>query len=262
MSVQLADIPYASYDVYIYYAGFSSNHSLTWVATDTATNSVLGTWYSVRGSLSGPQLFPSPGLVQSKHATLAEADARAALGDGGNWLKFTGLTAGGLRIAETSGNGGNENGFAGIQIVSTAAGGTTFGEWIAGFPGAAGASGFEDDADGDGIRNGLENHFGSDPTQPGVGLTLAGTSGSTFRFRHTRRRRPATDVVVTYQWSGDMVGWFTSGQTNPQGLTVSIASEVVPDSSVPDLDVVEVALQATAGSTGRLFARIRASLLP
>jgi sialate O-acetylesterase len=262
MSVQLANIPYASYDVYIYYAGFSSNHSLTWVATDTATNTVLATHYSVRGSLSGPQLFPSPGLVQSNHATLAAADARAALGDGGNWLKFTGLTAASLRIAETSGNGGNENGFAGIQVVNTAAGGDTFSEWIAGYPGAADASGFDDDADGDGIRNGLENHFGSDPTQPGGGLTPAGTAGSTFRFRHTRNKRPATDVVVAYQWSGDLVSWFTSGQTNPQGLTVSIASEVVPAVSTPDLDVVEVALAPSAGSPLRLFARLQASLLP
>lgn len=262
MSVQLTNIPYASYDVYIYYAGFSSNHSLTWVATDTATNAVLGTWYSVRGSLSGPQLFPSPGLVQSNHATLAEANARAVLGDGGNWLKFTGLSAARLRIAETSSNGGNENGFAGIQIVNTAAVGETFNQWIAGFPGAAGATGFGDDADGDGILNGLENHLGSNPSQPSAGLIPFGTSGSDFRFRHTRSRSPATDIAVTYQWSGDLVSWFTSGQASPQGLTVAIDSEVVTDPSTPDLDVVEVTLAPTAAQPPRLFARIRASILP
>jgi len=120
MSAQFTHIPFAIYDVYIYYAGFSSNYSLTWVATDTGTATVLGTQYSVRGTLAGPQLFPTPGLVQSQYSTLAAADA-AASGSGGNWLRFSGLTATSLKIAETSANGNNENGFSGIQIVKTLA---------------------------------------------------------------------------------------------------------------------------------------------
>jgi hypothetical protein len=67
---------------------------------------------------------------------------------------------------------------------------------------------------------------------------------------------------VTYQWSGDLVSWFTSGQASPQGLTVAIDSEVVTDPSTPDLDVVEVTLAPTAAQPPRLFARIRASILP
>jgi hypothetical protein len=67
---------------------------------------------------------------------------------------------------------------------------------------------------------------------------------------------------VTYQWSGDLVSWFTSGQDSPQGLTVAIDSEVVTDPSTPDLDVVEVTLAPTAAQPPRLFARIRASILP
>ena len=120
MAVTLGNIPFANYDVYIYYAGFAANYSLTWQATNTTTSTVLGTQYSVRGSKSSPQLFADSGFVQSQYNTLALADAAAA-GNGGNWLKFTGLSAANLKIAETSSNGNNENGFSGIQIVKTLA---------------------------------------------------------------------------------------------------------------------------------------------
>lgn len=116
MSATISGIPYATYDVYVYYAGFVSNYSLTWTATDNDTATPLETVYSVRGSWAGPQA-PGGALVLSQYAGLSEATDAAIAGDGGNYLKFSGLTAANLTIAETSGNGFNENGFSGLQIV-------------------------------------------------------------------------------------------------------------------------------------------------
>jgi hypothetical protein len=255
MTCQFTNIPFATYDVYIYYAGFSANHSLTWVATNTGTATVLGTQYSVRGTLAGPQLFPSPGLVRSNFSSLSEANAQAALGNGGNWLKFTGLTASHLKIAETSGNGGNENGFSGIQIVNTTPP-NTFATWIAGFPGVGTATGFGDDPDRDGIRNAVENYLGTDPSQGSPGLAECSATGATFTFRHSRSNQVATDVAAVYQWSCDLVNWFTTGQTAPQGVTATITDTVVTDTQAPDNDLIEVAATITAGATARLFARL------
>lgn len=263
MTVQFSNIPYERYDVYVYYAGFNNNntYSLTWVATDTGTSSVVDTRHSVRGSLAGPQLFPNPGLVRSEYATLAEANAQAALGNGGNWLRFTGLTAANLRIAETSDSFFHENGFAGIQIVNTSPV-NTFASWIAGFPGVGGASGFNDDADGDGIGNGLENHLGTDPTQASPGLTDVSSSARSFVFRHTRSNEPASDVAAVYQWSTDLSHWFGPDQTNAQGVAATIASTVITDTDAPDKDLVEVMVTLTEGSPSGVFARIECSRLP
>lgn len=119
MSVDLSNIPYAAYDVYVYYSGFVPNNSLTWVASDiTGTPTVVDTQYSVRGTGVAFDIYNTYGFVQSQYSTLAAANADAALPVlGGNYLKFTGLTAASLKIAETSRNGFGEIGFAGLQIV-------------------------------------------------------------------------------------------------------------------------------------------------
>lgn len=257
MNCQFTNIPFASYDVYIYYSGFSSNHSLTWVATNTTTSTVLDTQYSVRGTLSGPQLFPSPGLVQSNYSNLAAANEQAALGNGGNWLKFTGLSATHLTIAETSSNGGNENGFSGIQLVNTTPA-NTFTSWIAGFPDVGSATGFNDDPDGDGVNNGLENYLGTDPSKYSPGLTSTSAAGLIFKFRHTRSNTPATDVTAIYQWSTDLMNWFASGETNADGISATLAASLLIDATAPDNDLIEVAVTVTAGSVPRIFARIKA----
>lgn len=119
MAVDLSNIPYDAYDVYIYYSGFIPNQSLTWVASDiTGAPIVVDTQYSVRGTGVAFDIYNTYGFVQSQYSTLAAANSDAALPVlGGNYLKFSGLTADNLRIAETSRNGFGEIGFAGIQVV-------------------------------------------------------------------------------------------------------------------------------------------------
>ena len=259
MSASLTNIPYPTYDVYVYYAGFNNgnSYSLTWVATNTSTSAVLDTQYSVRGTLTGPQLFPTPGLRQSNYSSLAAAETQVALGNGGNWLKFSGLTAPNLKIAETSTSYFNENGFAGIQVVNTAAPSNTYAAWIGGFPGVGTATGFAADPDHDGIGNGLENFLGTDPSQAGAGVAGLATAGVTFKFRHSRSNHPATDVTAGYQWSVDLANWYGSGQANGQGVTATITDTIVTDTQAPDNDLVEATVTVTAGSPVRVFARIR-----
>jgi hypothetical protein len=209
--------------------------------------------------LTGPQLFPTPGLRQSNYPTLAAAEAQVALGNGGNWLKFAGLTIPNLKIAETSTSYFNENGIAGLQVVNTAAPGNAYADWISGFPGVGTATGFAADPDHDGIGNGLENYLGTNPSQAGAGLASLTTAGTTFKFRHFRSNHPATDVTAVYEWSADLTNWRASGQANGQGVTATLVDTVVTDAQAPDNDVVEVTVTATAGSPARIFARIRAT---
>jgi hypothetical protein len=262
MTATFTNIPYARYDVYVYYAGFNNNnsYSLTWVATNTATSAVLSTQYSVRGSLSSPALFPSPGFKESNFPTLALAEDQATLGNGGNYLKFTSLTAASLRIAETGTGYFNENGFSGIQIVDTTPVAPTddFAAWIGAYPAAGAATDFDDDADDDGIKNGLESYLGTNPTQPGPALTETSAAAPVLKFRHLRSNSIPTDITATYLWSADLLTWQTSGQSDLQGLSATITSATVPDSQGPANHQVEVTVTLTAGSSPRIFSRIQA----
>ncbi|KAB2641276.1 MAG: leucine-rich repeat protein, partial [Verrucomicrobia bacterium] len=99
-----------------------------------------------------------------------------------------------------------------------------FASWIQAFPGVGTATGFNDDPDGDGIPNGLENFLGTSPAQASAGLASIASTGSVLKFRHTRSNAVASDITAIYQWSTDLVNWFSSGQTNSQGVSATITS--------------------------------------
>jgi len=251
-TVNLSQIPYATYDVYIYYTGFIAKQVQAW--TDG-----VSTLYGLRGPASGGGLA---GYVQYQTTSEAAALADAAAGTaGGNYLKFTGLTAPGLILTSLGlpdQSGFEQDGIAGIQIVNTAPV-NTFASWMSGFPGVGSATGFNDDPDGDGIRNGLENHLGTDPSKSTAGLADLSSSAAAFRFRHTRSNTPAADVTAIYQWSPDLIRWFGSGETSAEGISATIAASLITDASAPDNDLVEVAVTVTAGTVPRIFARIKAT---
>jgi hypothetical protein len=251
-TVNLSQIPYAIYDVYIYYTGFVAKQVQAW--TDGVT-----TLYGLRGPASGGGLT---GFVQYQTTSEATALADAAGGTaGGNYLKFTGLTGTSLTLTSLglpNQAGFEQDGLAGIQIVNTSPA-NTYATWLAGFPGVGGATGFNDDPDGDGIRNGLENHLGTDPSKPTSGLVNLTSSGSAFKFRHTRSNTPAADVTAIYQWSPDLIRWFASGETSAEGVSAILAASLITDAAAPDNDLVEVAVTITTGSVTQVFARIKAN---
>ena len=134
----------------------------------------------------------------------------------------------------------------------------TYDSWIAGFPGASPASGFDQDADGDGIANGVEHMLGTDPSAPSQGLRAVSAEAGVVRFRHSRTNDPASDVSLAYQWSTDLVSWHVPGETAPDGVSVGVSSATVADVSAPAADEIEVVATVLAGSPARVFVRAAA----
>jgi uncharacterized protein YkwD len=136
---------------------------------------------------------------------------------------------------------------------------TTFASWIAGFPGAAAQPGFTQDADADGVPNGVEHILGTSPAARTAGLTEISKPGNSLKFRHSRSNAIVAGITHTYQWSTDLSNWHSSGQTNAQGITATVAASSIVDNTAPNLDTVEVTTTITAGSNPPRFVRLRAA---
>jgi len=140
----------------------------------------------------------------------------------------------------------------------------TYAAWIASYPGVGSQTAFDDDPDGDGIRNGLENYLGTDPGQPsggGQGLTQVAGTPLKFTFRHTRSHTAATDVTAGYEWSPDLAQWYAAGATG-NGVTVTLAPTVIINRAPPQNDEIEVTATVTGGSTEKLFVRLNVTRNP
>ncbi len=128
----------------------------------------------------------------------------------------------------------------------------TYGAWIAGYN-VGSQTGFEDDADGDGLENGVENLLGSDPSKPNAGLVQVSTAGSVSTFRHSANPTAASDITPRYQWSTDLATWNNSGVA-AGGTTVTFVA--TPNS--PTAGTTSVAATVTGTSSARLFFRLAA----
>ncbi len=98
----------------------------------------------------------------------------------------------------------------------------TFADWISGFSGLGGSTGFNEDADGDGIQNGIEYYFGTHPGEPSQGLAIVNVSSNAFTFTHPLNNSPASDISVEYRWSKDETNFFSNGVSH-QGTTASFS---------------------------------------
>jgi Bacterial Ig-like domain len=122
--------------------------------------------------------------------------------------------------------------------------------WIAGFASVGTQIGFNQDADGDSIPNGVESFFGSNPSVTSLGLSQVSRSGNTVTFQHPEATQSLSDVVGTYQWSLDLISWHASGVTSA-GVTVAI-----PEPPAPVVGMTTVTANITAGSSTKLFLRL------
>lgn len=135
----------------------------------------------------------------------------------------------------------------------------TYTSWIASFPGAAAAPDFMEDADDDGIPNGVEHVLGTSPAVNTTGLYQVSKQTSTLKFRHSRSNSIIAGITHSYQWSTDLTNWHSSGQTNAGGTNVSITTSNIVDNVAPLLDVVEVSATINSGPNVKLFVRLTAT---
>lgn len=84
-------------------------------------------------------------------------------------------------------------------------------------------TGFADDADGDGVPNGVENFLGTNPGASSRGLTPVARTASTFTFQHPQNPAPASDIEASYRWSMDLLTWHADGATI-EGTTVEFSA--------------------------------------
>ena len=103
-------------------------------------------------------------------------------------------------------------------------------------------TGFNDDPDGDGIKNGLENFFGTDPSAANPGITQVTKNGSTFTFQHPRNPSPASDVTAAYRWALDLKNWNADGATSG-GSTVNFT--IQQDTPAPGVTTVTATISGT-----------------
>jgi hypothetical protein len=127
----------------------------------------------------------------------------------------------------------------------------TFDLWIAGYPAMPpGLAGFDQDADGDGIDNGAEHFFGTNPGVGSAGLVSGASSGNTFTFTHPQNASPATGVTAAYRWSKDLATFRVHGQTDGAGTTVNF-------NAVTNAGVTTVTATVTGTSTAKLFVDVK-----
>ncbi len=128
----------------------------------------------------------------------------------------------------------------------------------------AAPAGFNDDADQDGILNGLEWILGGNPLNGDPGITLPlftvdDTTGLTLSFNRAVTSTGTT--TLSLEWSADPSAF-------PNSLVIG-TTDIDPDGDHPTVDIdapapgqVTVHLPAAHAVNGRLMARLRAALKP
>jgi len=131
-------------------------------------------------------------------------------------------------------------------------GGNTYADWIANYPGVGALTGLNDDPDGDGIVNGAENFFGTDPSVSSEGLVAGAVTGNTFTFTHLQNATPASDLTAAYQWSKDLAVFNAGGATDGAGTTVTFTTQL----DTPVAGTTTVTATVTGTATSKLFVRV------
>ncbi|MAV39073.1 MAG: hypothetical protein CML12_00640, partial [Puniceicoccaceae bacterium] len=129
----------------------------------------------------------------------------------------------------------------------------SFSAWMAGYPNASSNANWDDDADGDGLSNGLEHVMGTDPSVRNSGMSNVTADGSSASFQHSHNENVDQNASTEYTWSSDLTNWHASDATNAEGTTVTITSAVTD--GIAD---VNAAVSGTA--TSKLFIKLTATL--
>lgn len=152
-----------------------------------------------------------------------------------------------------------------VKLISTSVG-SPYTNWAStkGLDGSLGKDpAFDADPDGDGIANGLEWLLGGDPLALDASSLYSaagnGTSGLTLSFSREESSIGFADLAV--QWSTDLGASWTdvpveaAGGSYANGVTVVVNQAATPDE-------VTVTIPASNAAGGKLFARLRTTLVP
>lgn len=233
-TITFANVPYGTYDVYLYMSAWGS---------ETVAFSVNG----------GPVLAT---LVNTVNPNGSTPGNELILNN--TYVKLEGIT--GSSVTVTMNATSQEVHLAAFQIVQVEpiGGGDEFADWIATFPEVGLATGFDQDPDNDGLPNGLENVFGTNPSTSSQGVTgMSLVAPGSFRFEHPQSASQASDVTTTYTWSTDMTTWHADGAT-AGGTTV----EFTATPATPAVGTTTVNAVATGTIPSRFFVRVEATLNP
>ncbi len=160
------------------------------------------------------------------------------------------FTAAGTYVLRLTVDDGNGQVFDEVTI--TVYDSQLFAGWISGYQ-VGGMTGLNDDFDGDGDPNGVENVFGTNPAIASAGLsaTAANLDGSTtFTFTHPVNENPASDLTMSYVWSTDLITFHADGATNANGTTVSFSD------GIPVPEGVSVTATVSGTDPGRIFVAV------
>jgi hypothetical protein len=136
-----------------------------------------------------------------------------------------------------------------VDLQSSVATGT-FANWMNSFGVAPALAGFDQDADGDGVDNGAENFFGTNPGIGSSGLVAGALGVNTFTFTHPQNASPATGVTAAYRWSKDLASFRSHGETDGDSTTVSF-------SAVTNAGITTVTATVTGTATAKLFVDVK-----
>lgn len=147
-------------------------------------------------------------------------------------------------------------------ILTVAATGNPYTTWASTFPGLTDSS-FDVDFDGDGIATGLEWVLGGNPTLNDAAsiapvVTGSAANGITLAFKREEDSIGVATVTVEYgttlgAWPGSVIIGAASSGPDANGMTVNV-------NAVPDPDAVTVTIPATNAASGKLFARLKATM--
>ena len=179
------------------------------------------------------------------------ATGQASLWDGHVTASALVPTVGTASYSFTGGSLIGSHTIAAEFLAAEASAGTTYATWIAGFPVGL-LTGFTDDADHDGVKNGVENFFGTNPSVFGGGVVPGAVSGNTFTFTHPQNATPASDITAAYQWSKDLATFNASGATDGDLTTVTITTQL----DTPVVGTTTVTATVTGTATSKLFVNV------
>jgi lysophospholipase L1-like esterase len=148
--------------------------------------------------------------------------------------------------------------FEGIEALGLGTGSLTFNSWIATYPAIAGQTGFDQDPDGDGIGNGLENFFGTAPDAYTKGVVADAAVGNTFVFTHPQNPSPASNISGAYRWTKNLVDFHADGDTDAAGTKVEFTTEL----NTPTEGTTTVTATISGPTPSKLFVEVVATHAP